>query len=960
MSTSRQVGAVAISKRRTGAKADPTLVGLVEPLLLCLVVCALAWSSLAVLGPAKVAPIWPANGLVLAVLLRTQPRRRPWMLAALFVGVIFGGLANGGGLRSTTGLASCDVIELILSARIIRHFLGQDADLSRLRDVMICGAAALTSALVGAGGAALVLDWLGRPNLVHALTVWTFADSLGQMIGAPVLLAFADLRRLRLSAFKPLHRSAAALGALAATVIAVFAQSRYGVLFLIFAPLLVVVFQLEALGAALGVLLTSLLAVLFTVNGHGPMMLVDVDPTDRILLLQVFLMACVVVNFPVSAALADRRRAQEVLRLSEGRLRFLSEHSRDVVIRVGLDRRIVDISPSCRRYGYDPSELIGRLGAELNHPEDREAVTAMIDELLADPRRDVSATRQWRARLGNGEWVWIEGDLTIIRGEEGEPVECAVVMRDISEHKAAAKALELSEARYRLLAENSRDLVLQFDAVGTILYASAAAGLFGYAPAQLVGRDCFSLIHPDDVDRARNRMMAVAYPEAGVALDPINELRVLSADRGFVWVEGNPSVSRDAQGRPVSFTDSLREITARREAQDALAESEANYRLLADSAPDVIVRVRLGGQITYLSRSVERVTGYAGDALIGTNFYQLVHPDDREDVHTQIRAFVADPGALKTLEYRLIRKDGVAVWIEANPYLLVEPDKGEILGLGGFLRDVTDRRMMEDDLRRKRAEAEASEEARRAAEEAARETMAELARVARLLSVGEFATSVAHELNQPIAAIVTNSDTSLRWLAKEPPNLDEARAAIGRTLRDANRASAVIDRTRAMLSKSPPTLTRLEINACIEEVLSFTNTDLRRNHVTVRRRLQVPSPTVRGDRIQLQQVLINLVRNGIEAMSGEVDRPRVLTVSTSGQPDGQVLVTVEDNGCGLTPEAADRLFDSFFTTKVGGIGLGLPISRSIVESHGGRLWAGPSADAGTVVQFTLQGDGAPD
>jgi C4-dicarboxylate-specific signal transduction histidine kinase len=269
------------------------------------------------------------------------------------------------------------------------------------------------------------------------------------------------------------------------------------------------------------------------------------------------------------------------------------------------------------------------------------------------------------------------------------------------------------------------------------------------------------------------------------------------------------------------------------------------------------------------------------------------------------------------------------------------------------VRDVTRRKALEEDLRRKRAEAEAAEAALRAAEAEARDNMEELARVSRALVVGEFAASVAHELNQPIAAIVTNGEASLRWLGADPPNLDEARLAIGRTIRDANRAAGVISRTRGMLAKGPSAFSEIDINASIEDVLLFTETELRRNRVELRKTLAPSAPRVLGDRIQLQQVALNLIRNSIEAMADNGERPRVLTVGTEMDDAGQVLVRVEDTGPGLEPDAVPRLFDSFFTTKLGGVGLGLPISRSIIEAHGGRLWASPREGGGVAFQFVL-------
>ena len=181
----------------------------------------------------------------------------------------------------------------------------------------------------------------------------------------------------------------------------------------------------------------------------------------------------------------------------------------------------------------------------------------------------------------------------------------------------------------------------------------------------------------------------------------------------------------------------------------------------------------------------------------------------------------------------------------------------------------------------------------------------------------------------------------------------EAEAAVARSIRDANRAAAIVSRTRAMLAKGTPAFAEVDINACINDVLLFTDTALRRNGVTVSRRLAHGLPRVRGDRVQLQQVLLNLVGNGMDAMAANDDRPRTLGLSTRMEAD-EVLVAVEDTGSGLDPAVAERLFDSFFTTKANGVGLGLPISRSIVEAHGGRLWAAPRDGGGTVFQFTLR------
>ncbi len=242
---------------------------------------------------------------------------------------------------------------------------------------------------------------------------------------------------------------------------------------------------------------------------------------------------------------------------------------------------------------------------------------------------------------------------------------------------------------------------------------------------------------------------------------------------------------------------------------------------------------------------------------------------------------------------------------------------------------------------------------RRQAEAALREAQAELAHVTRAMTMGELTASIAHEINQPLAAVVTNANASLRWLAGAAPNLDEAREAVGRIVRDGNRASDVIGRIRALFKKSDGEKMLFDMNEVIQEVVSLIQSEIQKNHVTLRMSLATGLPRVLGDRVQLQQVILNLVMNGIEAMSAVTDRPRNLLVHSDQYESDKVSIAVEDSGIGLNPESLDHLFAAFFTTKPKGMGMGLAISRSIVENHGGRLWAAPNDGPGATFQFTL-------
>jgi signal transduction histidine kinase len=229
----------------------------------------------------------------------------------------------------------------------------------------------------------------------------------------------------------------------------------------------------------------------------------------------------------------------------------------------------------------------------------------------------------------------------------------------------------------------------------------------------------------------------------------------------------------------------------------------------------------------------------------------------------------------------------------------------------------------------------------------------ELARLDKLRSAGQFAAWIAHEVNQPIGAIAINCDAALRWLANDTPNLPEVEAAILRIIRDTSRAVSVVNKTLGMLSNEKLDFVDIDINEVVQDVLLLSQDRQRLFQVDVRTMLLADLPPIRGDRIQLQQVVLNLVLNAIDAMKAVEDRPRTLRITSRIDASGDVLLEVQDSGTGVKPDDLDHLFDHFFTTKADGVGIGLPISRAIVEAHGGRLWASPPTSGGATFQFTL-------
>jgi len=260
------------------------------------------------------------------------------------------------------------------------------------------------------------------------------------------------------------------------------------------------------------------------------------------------------------------------------------------------------------------------------------------------------------------------------------------------------------------------------------------------------------------------------------------------------------------------------------------------------------------------------------------------------------------------------------------------------------------RRKAEEALKHSRDELETRVQERT---EALQKAQTELAHVTRVMTLGELTASIAHEVNQPLAAIVTNGNATLRWLGGATPNMSEARQAVERIIKDSYRASAVISRIRTLVKKTPPRNDLVNLNEVIVEVFALAQSEARRNRVSLKQHLKNDLPLVRGDRVQLQQVILNLIVNGLEAIAKNKDGVRELIVISKQDDENNVTIAVSDSGPGLDAANLDHVFDAFFTTKPDGMGMGLAISRTIIEAHGGRLWATSKSPKGAVFQFTL-------
>ena len=617
-------------------------------------------------------------------------------------------------------------------------------------------------------------------------------------------------------------------------------------------------------------------------------------------------------------------RLREALRESERSSRVLVDSIPGLVALLTAEGQVQFVNRQIVEYTGQTLDELKQWGTnDTVHPEDLPHVIQVFTQSIGSgsPYEIVQ-----RLRRSDGVYRWFQNNGFPLRDTSGHILRWCVLLTDIDERKHAEDALRASE----------RNLKLIIDTIPTLAWSARPDGsadffnqhyldFVGLSTEQARGWGWTAAVHPDDFNGLaatwRRIMMSGAPGEA--------EARLRRHDGAYQWFLFRASPLRDETGTIVNWYGVNTNIEDRKRA-------EVELRRAYDSFADAQRLSHTGSFITDLvgddhnwSEEAFRIFEFEpGSKVSVQRIRDVIHPDDLPSFESVIARGMT--GENVTFAFRIVTSRGAVKHVRGVAHV-VERVAGRPLFVGA-LQDVTESKEAEEALDRARSE---------------------LAHVARVTTVSALTASIAHEVNQPLSGIITNAGTCLRMLANDPPDVDGARETARRTLRDGNRASDVITRLRALFSKREFTLEPLDMNDVTREVVTLSMSDFQRNRIVLQSEFADDLPKLTGDRIQLQQVVLNLLRNASDAMLTVQDRPRQLLIRTALDGDERVRVSVRDAGVGLDVQSMTKLFDAFYTTKVEGMGIGLSVSRSIIEKHHGRLWAEPNDGPGATFSFSI-------
>jgi PAS domain S-box-containing protein len=532
-----------------------------------------------------------------------------------------------------------------------------------------------------------------------------------------------------------------------------------------------------------------------------------------------------------------------------------------------------------------------------------------------------------RLRRADGEFRWHDTRCEPLRDQQGRIVQWYGLSVDIDERKNAEDRLRRSEAYLAEAQRLSHTATTVYNDTTILYFSDENYRIFGFDPRNgPPSREAaVQAFHPDDRERVQEDARRGVREKRDYKL----EFRLLLPDGTVKYIEGIAHPRFSVSGELVEVVSTIIDVTERKRADQALRESEERARSAIDGIAGLVVILAPNGEIETVNRQLFAYFGRSLEELKNWGASDGIHPDDLPRVLEVFERAIAS-GIPFHYEIRLRRFDGEYRWFDTR-HVPIRDDSGRIARWYVLATDIEDGTRALARLEQMRSD---------------------FAHVNRVSMMGELAASLSHEITQPIASARNNARAAQNFLDMQPPDLSEVREALGCVVGDTDRAGDIVDRIRDHIKKTPPRKERFDLNEAINEVIVLGRSAIVKNRVWVQTRLSEGLFPVHGDRVQLQQVVLNLILNAAEAMGSIEAEPRELLISTAQHHTG-VLVAVRDSGPGIDPIHLERVFETFYTTKAHGVGMGLSICRSIIDAHGGRLWAEANEPRGAIFQFTL-------
>jgi PAS domain S-box-containing protein len=611
--------------------------------------------------------------------------------------------------------------------------------------------------------------------------------------------------------------------------------------------------------------------------------------------------------YGICTDIEDRKRAEEELRAAEHEARELLER---VPAMISL-RTVAGITYTNQRIhnyiGVGQQELQGGAWQKYIHPEDQERALA---KQARSTDKIEPLDHVYRFRGADGAYRWFRTIAEPYSSADGKSYCWCGVTTDIDELYRSRELLRERELQLSLFTENLPAVLFKVTPDGSIVYINKKGVEYsGRAVEEMQQRGWVDLIHPDDFEETTNHWNRMLTESLGY--DTVH--RFMGADGQYQWFHTSVAPYRDDTGKTIAFHGIMLDTTGQKAAELALQQSEQQMHRMMDTIPSSLYSMAPDGEYTFVNKKARDYLGMTLDQIQGWGWVEAAHPEERDYVVKEFKKALAT-GSSYIHEHRIRRVDGIYRWHLSRAEPLRNRD-GQIVQWFGVAIDIDERKRAEDHLR---------------------ETRLKLAGASRIATVAELSASIAHELNQPLTAVIANAQAAWRWISNNPPNFSEAVASIERVLRGGRVADERMQHIRALFKQQPLKKKHAWPSQIIREAIRFVHEGAKRDEIPIDVQISGDLPPIVVEQIQIQEVLINLISNGIEAMESNV-RPPHLMIRAILVDECELLIEVIDNGPGL--KDTQSIFDAFVTTKEKGMGIGLAVSRSIIQAHDGQLWA---------------------